>query len=189
MLLRNGIVFNVDQSFVAEDGTQYPAGFFRNATAEQRTAVGITEVADTVQDKNENFWFVSLEADGTFNAIPKPISDAKDYVKSQVAARRFGAEIQGVTLNGTSIATDRDSQSMIGNAYASLKNGLIASVNFKSQSGFVSLDLASFEPVARAVAEHIQACFTAEQVHVAAIDALTTHAEVEAYDISTGWPA
>ena len=43
-------------------------------SAMQPRTVDIVEVPDVPQTKNENFWFITREADGTFYSVPKSVA-------------------------------------------------------------------------------------------------------------------
>lgn len=129
-----------------------------------------------------------LYQDGVFSP---PISAArtKASLLTEVAAKRWQMETGGIIISGHPIATDRESQSQLNSAYTSLKNELITDTPWKAADGtFTLVTLTEIEPVAQAVAAHVRACFAAEQAHAEAIDALQTQAELDAYDIATGWP-
>lgn len=107
-----------------------------------------------------------------------------------LSALRYTKETAGINVGGSKIKTDRESQAALTGAYTTLKNNLLQSIDWKADGGaWVSLALAQVEPMAQAVAAHVQACFTREKAHAQAIAGLTTVAQVDAYDISTGWPA
>ncbi|MCJ2144277.1 DUF4376 domain-containing protein [Methylobacterium sp. E-066] len=107
-------------------------------------------------------------------------------LSAYAAAKRFAVETGGVTVAGAAIATDRDSQAMIGNAYAYVycQASGAASVSYKSKAGFVTLTADQIKAVALAVSAHVQACFQAEDAVDAALAAtpptITTLAQVDA---------
>lgn len=122
-------------------------------------------------------------ADGTFAApVIAPPSIAR--LVTYAAERRYAVETGGVTVNGVSVATDRDSQSMVANAYAGMQASGATSVRFKAASGWIELSLDQLKAVALAVFDHVQACFTAEDAVDAAVNAspptITTYAQVDA---------
>lgn len=122
---------------------------------------------------------------------PESLLSMQDRVKNVLAHRRWLHEVGGLVVGGQLVRTDRESQALISGAYSSLKNGLIASVRFKTANGFTDFDLASFEPLAQAVANFVQQCFSAEANHCELIDA-TTDQDFDTlfgYDIEAGWPA
>ncbi|MBP2494927.1 hypothetical protein ABID82_007288 [Methylobacterium sp. PvP062] len=119
-------------------------------------------------------------------ALPDALAaapSAADLV-AYAAARRFAVETGGVVVNGVTVATDRDSQSMVANAYAGMQAGAVASVKFKAASGWIELTADQMKAVALAVFAHVQACFAAEDGCDAGINAspptITTLAEVNA---------
>lgn len=118
-------------------------------------------------------------------AEPETLELAKARKKEDLAHWRFLRESGGVNVNGVDVKTDRESQAQLASAYTSLKNGLVTSVDWKTQDGrFVTLGLAEIEGLAAAVAQHVQACFTEEKHYAQLIDACTTIEEVAA--IHTG---
>lgn len=109
---------------------------------------------------------------------------------AEVAAKRWAVETSGILIGGTPIATDRESRSQLTSVYSDLQNSLIADTPWKEADGsFTLVTLAEIEPAAQAVAAHVRACFAAEQAHTIAIEALHTQAELDSYDIHTGWPS
>jgi len=119
---------------------------------------------------------------------PQPVR-TKESLIAEVAAKRWKIETGGIVVAGHSIATDRESQAQLNNAYTSLKSGLIADTPWKSADGsFTLVTLTELEPFAQAVATHVRACFFAEQAHDEAISALGVQAELDSYDVNAGWP-
>ncbi len=105
-------------------------------------------------------------------------------LSAYAAARRYAVETGGIVVNGAPIATDRESQAMIGNAYAYVIASSAASVSYKTTAGFVTLTADQIKAVALAVGAHVQACFKAEDEADAAINVapptITTFAQVDA---------
>ena len=66
--LLNGQPLGVDRPFTDADGTQYPANWLRHASADEKAAIGITEVADPEPYDQRFYWGVgnpkALEDDG-----------------------------------------------------------------------------------------------------------------------------
>lgn len=113
-----------------------------------------------------------------------PVVDLAAYA----AARRFDLETGGVTLNGASIATDRDSQAMITGAYSFSQANPSSLINFKAETGWIQIDNATIVAIANAVGTHVQACFTLEsQVdQEIASGTITTVAEIDAAFAASG---
>jgi hypothetical protein len=77
MFLLNGNPLALDTPFMTEDGTQYPANWLRLTTAEEKTAIGITEVPDPVRADDRFYW------DGDVNN-PKDLDGLKTQFVEQV---------------------------------------------------------------------------------------------------------
>lgn len=114
-------------------------------------------------------------------------SSAKVQKLAQLAAYRFEQEVGGITVSSVPVATDRQSQSLMTAARIIAKEDSNYTVNWKATAGFVTLNAATIIAIADAVRGHVQDCFDNEKDHTDAIDALSTAAAVEAYDITTGW--
>jgi hypothetical protein len=98
-------------------------------------------------------------------------TSASDSLVTYAAAKRYAVETGGITVNGAKIATDRESQAMIGNAFAYVQTASAPSVSYKSLAGFVTLTADQIKGVALAVGAHVQACFDAEAATVSKITA------------------
>ncbi|MNV75461.1 hypothetical protein D3C71_1687490 [compost metagenome] len=106
-----------------------------------------------------------------------------------MTARRWEIETGGITLqNGVRVLTGKPDQDRITAVIVNADIAGIDAVDFKADSGWARLTIDELRGVARAIGLHVQACFSAERTHHAAIDQLRTEAETEAYDISAGWP-
>jgi hypothetical protein len=70
MFLLNGNPLAVDTAFT-NDGIQYPANWLRLATEAEKSAIGITEVADVVRADDRFYW------DGNL-ANPKNLNDVEE---------------------------------------------------------------------------------------------------------------
>jgi len=91
------------------------------------------------------------------------VQDVRERKLRDIANWRYSREVSGVLLGGAPIKTDRESQAAVNNAYTSLKNGLLTSVNWKAADGsWVVLTLTEVEAIAAAVARHVKDCFDAE---------------------------
>ncbi len=115
----------------------------------------------------------------------------EDVQAARIAALeafRYARETAGLTLGGMTIATDDRSKALIAGAYSAALAEVVTSFKWKTPAGFVALDAAQVIAAAEAVAVFVQACFSNEADHRAAILALESAEAVAAYDFSTGWP-
>ena len=116
------------------------------------------------------------------------LSRMKSAKIDELSALRYQHETAGITLNGMTIETDRQSQSLITGAWSISQINPAILIDWKGANGWVQIDAATITAIAGAVAAHVQACFSAERIHAEAILALETSEEVAAYDLTTGWP-
>lgn len=101
-----------------------------------------------------------------------------------IAARRFQAETGGAVVEGLTVNTERDSQSLLtGAAFAaSLDPGY--RIKWKTGSGFVELTGEQVIALASAVRAHVQACFDREAELLGAVVAGSITVEM----LEQGWP-
>lgn len=78
MFLLDGNPLAVDVPFTTNE-IQYPANWLRLASAEEKAAIGITEVPDPVRADDRFYW------DGDITN-PKPLDDIKAMLVSQIKA-------------------------------------------------------------------------------------------------------
>lgn len=112
--------------------------------------------------------------------VPPTLEEAKVLKLAELATARYREETGGIIAGGVTIATDRESQAMLTGAYVSLKQGLVQTVNWKGDNGWSAVTLTEIEPIAQAVGQHVQACFTKESQLAAQVTAAATVEEVAA---------
>jgi len=115
---------------------------------------------------------------------PRDLAAAKAEKLAALAALRFARETAGIG----GFRTDRESQALLTGAALAATLDPDYTVDWKGEAGWVTLDAVQLLGAAQTVRGHVQACFSNERAHAAAIAALTTIADVDAYDILTGWP-
>lgn len=122
-------------------------------------------------------------------SYPTKPARTKESLLVDLADKRWQVETGGIVVAGIHAATDRESQAQLNNVYVSLKAGLIINTPWKDADGcFKVMTLSDIEPVAHAVASHVSACFSAEQSHSDTISSLLNQADIDSYDIDSGWP-
>lgn len=109
--------------------------------------------------------------------------------RDELASIRYQHETAGITLNGATIETDRESQALITGAWSFSQLNPNVLIDWKAESGWIQIDAATIAGIAGAVACHVQDCFSNERVLSEAITAAETVADVQAIDLNTGWPA
>ena len=112
------------------------------------------------------------------------LKEAKQQLRERASAGRWQHETGGIDIGGVRVLTGIEDQNRIASALI----GAPATLDFKAESGWVTLTLAELQGIAAAITAHVQACFTAERAHHDAIDALETLEAAQAYDVEAGWP-
>ena len=100
-----------------------------------------------------------------------------------LAALRWQHETGGITLpDGTNVITTREAQAQIAATAYSIGAGLVSgATESKFASGWQVLSAAQMTSLAKAVANHVKWCFTAERTVAALMDAET--GELETFQI------
>ena len=107
-------------------------------------------------------------------------SQQKDVTRAEIAHARWAAETGGITLQGMTIRTDRESQGLITGAALKAIQDAEYSCSWKTDGGFVQLSAPQILAIADAVREHVQAQFDHELALLAIIDAAGTPEDLEA---------
>lgn len=124
-----------------------------------------------------------------YTLAPLPAEQVRADLMAAVSAKRWAVETGGLTLpGGATVGTTIDDQNRITSVIANAQLAGVGSVDFKAQSGWVTLSLEHMRGIAAAIALHVQACFSAERAHHEAI-AAASDADLYGYDINAGWPA
>jgi hypothetical protein len=107
-----------------------------------------------------------------------------DDLLAYAASVRYAREVGGITVGGVPISTDRESQAMLTGAHSFVAANSEATIRWKSDAGFVTLDAAQITALALAVGAHVQACFAREADVTGLISAsppgITSKADVDA---------
>jgi len=103
---------------------------------------------------------------------------ARERKRSEIASARWEAETAGIDVNGFTVRTDRESQSLITGAALKAMQDEKYSCRWKTESGFVELTALQISAVADAVRTHVQACFDREAELVALIEAAESPEEL-----------
>lgn len=113
--------------------------------------------------------------------VAPTFEDLRNRKYREIATARYNAEIAGVTINGVSIKTDRETQAVLTSAclQAYIDSGY--SLNWKTGDGtFVSLPAEQIMAFGTAVRAHVQSCFDHEAELLPLIESAETEAELEA---------
>ena len=123
-----------------------------------------------------------------YAVTPLPPDQVRADLVLAATAKRWDVMTGGVTLpGGISVGTTIDDQNRVTSVIANAQLAGVESMDFKAESGWVTLSLDQVRGIAAAVALHVHACYAAERAHHEAI-AAASDAELYGYDINEGWP-
>jgi len=106
-----------------------------------------------------------------------------------LAAYRYEKETAGITVNGAIIKTDEKSQAKLTGAWAKGQMNPAVVLRWKGENGWVIIGKSEIDAIAVVVSDYVEACYDNECAHSEVINSLMTAAEIDVYDITTGWPA
>jgi hypothetical protein len=114
--------------------------------------------------------------------LARSVEEAKQAARQVLAASRYALEVGGILVLGASIKTDPESQAKVSGALLAVMRNPAAEIDWKGANGWVRIGKTEIEFIADAVAQHVQACFSAEKAKCDALDALTTLDEIRNFD-------
>ena len=162
-----------------------------------RNALGLYLVREQQPDYDQRTHTLALDGvelvEGIYHArytlTTLPVDRVRADLMDAATSKRWDVMTGGVTLpGGISVGTTIDDQNRITSVIANAQKAGVESMDFKAESGWVTLSLDQVRGIAAAVALHVHACYAAERAHHDAI-AAASETELMAYDINTGWPA
>jgi hypothetical protein len=104
---------------------------------------------------------------------PRTPADLRRQLKADLAEQRWNAETGGLTLpSGVRIKTAREERATLIALLADMEIAGLESVDFKAVDGFITLTRYEARSLSRAMADHVQGCFSAERAACEFIDAL-----------------
>jgi hypothetical protein len=172
MFLLNGNPLAVDTAFT-NDGIQYPANWLRLATEAEKSAIGITEVADAVRADDRFYW------DGNL-ANPKALEDV-------LATKEDGSPLMVQKYNPVTEAMEDTDKQVVTKG---LKSNFIAQVKQTAGSILAQTDWMVTRKAERevaiptaTVAYRASVVAKAEELE-ASITAVTTVEELASLDLS-----
>ena len=110
--------------------------------------------------------------------VAPTFEDLRNRKYREIAQARYNAEIAGVTINGVSIKTDRESQGLITGAALKAMQDNTYTCRWKGIDGFVELTAPQIIAIADAVRQHVQSCFDHEAELLPLIESAETAAEL-----------
>ncbi|MFJ2480524.1 DUF4376 domain-containing protein [Pseudomonas sp. NPDC087598] len=118
------------------------------------------------------------------DVVKVPVPEVETNYAALFAAERFAQEASGITVDGVSVETTRDSQTLIASTGLSAILDPEYRCNFKTLGGFVQINATQILAIAKAVRAHVQACFDRELDLLNALESGTYTDEM----LKEGWP-
>lgn len=124
-----------------------------------------------------------------FTVVPLPLETAKTNIKTAITQKRWQVETGGVTLpDGTVVLTGIEDQNRVATAIQGMRDSGMLEVDFKAESGWVSLTLDQLVAVSTAIAEHVQKCFSYERFLHELVDVCDSVVAIQTVDSNSDWP-
>lgn len=165
-----------DQPYTAPNGTQYPANF------PKANIPGLHPVTLAERPDDPALVVTGFAVNGDYEQVwqtrYKTAEEITTELEAYLPAYRYQREVGGITVNGITLKTDEDSQRKLTAIKIEAEDDAGYTVDFKAQSGWVTLNATQCIALARAVSAHIKQCFKAERA--VDVSQYTTAAEVEA---------
>ena len=118
--------------------------------------------------------------DGENFSTPIPLLETRlEELKTQRQKIEFG----GIDFNGVIIDTSRAGRAAMSECQDAFDLDSTRIIDFKAESGWTTIDKTTFDSIAPALADFVQACFTREKELSIALET-----DIET-DITTGWPS
>lgn len=124
------------------------------------------------------------------SVVWQPIDDlatVQQQACDALAALRYAKEVGGTELaDGTVVRTDRESRATFAEVYQSLKDGVIANTAWKDETTwFTPATTENLKPISIAIAQHLRACFMAENALQSIINTETDADGLRLLDLET----
>lgn len=114
------------------------------------------------------------------NSLVPDIEASRAAKLREIADSRWRAETGGISMDGTVIKTDRESQALLTGAALAALNNPTTPIEWKGANGWVVLTPQQVIQVASLVRQHVQRCFSKEKELTDRIMAAGTLEELEA---------
>ena len=170
------------------DRFEPPEGYFTINRVAMPTANFNQYVVDGEPVKIDGLYYQSW----IVNTLTEPqlegkIANKKQQLKEQSTAKRKEIAAAGIVLNGTRIGTTIEDQNRISSLISSAQLAGISTVDFKGDSGWVTLSFAQLQNIAGAIALHVQECFSKGRAQHEEIDQLSGPEAVSTYNVQEIW--
>lgn len=136
--------------------------------------------------------FIYNRGDGTFSPpiVPRNFEEVKQEKIRDLEQKMVEEESNGTTYNSYRFATDKDSQiKYLGILVSSMMDPTFTTQFKTMDNEYVTLTNTDVVGLSMQVKSHIQACYDNDASILEQINAATTVEEIDAIDVSVGWPS
>jgi hypothetical protein len=191
-----------NKQVVGDNGITYPANIWRLFSDAELNSIGLAHVDDVTQvsagkEKLAGFTdaYTAKRIKRTFALGDLDGTRKKRDLLGQVKSTRNSKIDAGIeiTVKGNThvLQTDKESRDLITGATSSANSGHTFPASFAwrmRDDTDVKLNPGEMKKIGQDVFDHVNNCHEAARTHLTAISALSTWDELEAYDLSSGWP-
>lgn len=126
----------------------------------------------------------------TWTSTPWTIDKTRSAILEELGNKKWAVIQAGTkTSDGLSVDTSVESLHLLTDSLYNAERLNLTQVNYKDvQNVFHLLTIAEFTDIVNMASNRVNTCFNVEAAHYAAIMALTTYADLVAYDITKNWP-
>lgn len=126
----------------------------------------------------------------SWTSTPWTIDKTRTEILTELAEKKWSVIFAGTkTSDGLTIDTSLDSLHLLTDSLYNAQRIGLTQINYKDvQNVFHIITLDAFTNIVNIASNRVNDCFNVEATHYAAIMALTTYADLVAYDITKNWP-
>jgi hypothetical protein len=132
---------------------------------------------------SECAWFASTPeryqyVDGVFSEYPgweqeqaeKEAAAELQYQKDAIAKQRYEMETSGLSYEGLTVPTDRESVQILDSTCEKIRRGLVSSIDWKCKDGYLTLTAENIDALEIAILTHVQTAFGWEKLQLEALE-------------------
>ncbi len=125
-------------------------------------------VYESILDKIELYEF---RKNDIYYGLDEPAKAAAmlEASKRAISAQRYATETSGVSYQGMTILTDRESVQILDSTCDKIRRGLVPSVDWKCVGGYLTLTPSNIDALEIAILTHVQTAFAWEKAQLESI--------------------
>lgn len=183
----------------ATDEFSYPPGWAEGSTPEARLAAGVAEITEADVTPQSHQRLVGVELVDVGGLVPMrqgvyeelTLQERQTAMLAAIREQRWAHEQAGFIGPAGPVRTDDKTQSKLTGALVMFgRDTSLSTLDWELSPGvWATVTEADVAGMGVLVGQHAQACFTHSRGLSDAVMASETHADLNAIDITAGWPA